>query len=618
MMKTQREEADRDSSCGGGQKWEPAVKLVLFDLGNTLESNGVLLPGAMEALEAVASLRAGGRPAALLGLVSDFEMPRQPSDVPIIQQRYYELLDDLGIRPFFEPVAERVTLSTEVGVFKPDEAIFRAATSKVDPTLEFDDVLFVTENPSHVLAARSLGLSAVHLRGPGQPLGEVETLPDLVPLMQAFVQGEELVQTVVLDAPDANSTAMITNRSAAMDATWTRLGDVLVVRATATHAGQILAHREMADSARRLFIPKQRLHVVTQIARLFQEDHPDVRVVVDKGRYLVVDLDPGMPSLVDGPHASCYAVRPLPPDTVVFDHRAARPRHTTAPVEEVGLLADELSRMAFEEDLGTLARLPTRHSTSAQFLGALDWASDRLTDLGYATHIQTVAVHGGTTRNLIADRPGEGTDRNVVLVSAHLDSVNTRGAAAAAPGADDNASGSAGVLAIGQALADRSRRHDLRLILFGGEEQGLFGSRHYVSGLDAAERARISAVVNMDMIACRNTGNSTVLLEGASVSQAVIEKLAGIAQAHTSLAVQTSLEPFNSDHVPFIDLGIPAVLTIEGTDSANDRVHTERDTLDTLDIDLALEILRMNLLFVAQALDSDIHSPTDQLKENLR
>ena len=332
MMKTQREEADKDSSCGGGQNWEPAVKLVLFDLGNTLESNGVLLPGAMEALEAVASLRAGGQPAALLGLVSDFDMPRQPSDVPIIQQRYYELLDDLGIRPFFEPVAERVTLSTEVGVFKPDEAIFRAATSKVDPALEFDDVLFVTENPAHVLAARSLGLSAVHLRGPGQPRGEVETLPDLVPLVQAFVEGEELVETVVLDAPpDANNTAMIMNRNAAMDATWTRLGDVLVVRAPAAHAGQILAHREMADSARRLFIPEERLHLVTQIARLFQEDHPDVRVVVDKGRYLVVDFDPDVPSLVDGPHASCYAVRPLPADTVVFDQRAAGPRHDDCP-----------------------------------------------------------------------------------------------------------------------------------------------------------------------------------------------------------------------------------------------------------------------------------------------
>jgi hypothetical protein len=60
--------------------------------------------------------------------------------------------------------------------------------------------------------------------------------------------------------------------------------------------------------------------------------------------------------------------------------------------------------------------------------------------------------------------------------------------------------------------------------------------------------------------------------------------------------------------VPFLDEGIPAVLTIEGTDSANDRVHSERDTLDTLDIGLALEILRMNVLFVAQTLDRDIRT----------
>jgi Zn-dependent M28 family amino/carboxypeptidase len=192
-----------------------------------------------------------------------------------------------------------------------------------------------------------------------------------------------------------------------------------------------------------------------------------------------------------------------------------------------------------------------------------------------------------------------------VLVTAHLDSVNNQGAAAAAPGADDNASGSAGVLAIGRALAGRSSRHDLRLILFGGEEQGLFGSRHYVTGLDADERSRINAVVNMDMIACQNTSQATVLLEGGQASRAVIEALAEAAQAHTSLAVQTSLNPFNSDHVPFLDLGIPAVLTIEGTDSANDRVHTDRDTLDTLDINLALEILRMNVMFVAQSLDRD-------------
>ena len=587
------------------------VKLVLFDLGDTLESDGVLLPGAVETLEAIASLRADGQPAPVLGLVSDFHMPAEPSEVGDIQQQYYSLLDDLGIRPFFEPVAERVTLSTEVGVFKPDEAVFRAAASKAGPAVEFADVLVVTENRGHVLAARSLGLVAVHVRGPGQPHGEVDTLPEVIPLVQAFLGGGEPVETVVLDAPPDDRDAVMA-RILATEARWTRLGDVVVVRSPAAGAIRSRALGDVADSARSMLVPEQHLHLVTQTARLFQEDHPDVRVVVDKGRYLVVDFDPGVSPPVDGPHASCYWVRPLPADAVVFDQRAAGPGRTTTSAADTGVIAVGLSSAAFEDDVGKLAGLRTRHSRSAEFLGALEWAEGKLAELGYSTRIQNVAVPGGTSRNLVADRPGDGGDRELVLVTAHLDSVNTQGFAAVAPGADDNASGTAGVLAIGRALAGRSTRHDLRLILFGGEEQGLFGSRYYVSELEADERARISAVINMDMIACENTGTATVLLEGAAVSQGLMDSLADIAQAHTSLAVQTSLNPFNSDHVPFIDLGIPAVLTIEGTDSANDRVHTDRDTLETLNISLALEILRMNTLFVAQALgsDSSIARPT--------
>jgi hypothetical protein len=180
------------------------VKLILFDLGQTLEAGDVLLPGALETLEAISALRDGDRPAPLLALVSDFDMPEDPSQVPAIQQRYYALLDRLGIRAFFEPVADRITLSTEVGVFKPDEAVFRTAVARADPALGFGDVLFVTENRGHVAAARSLGLAAVHVRGPGQPQGEVDTLTDLVPLVRAFVTGDDPADTVVLPvAPDA-------------------------------------------------------------------------------------------------------------------------------------------------------------------------------------------------------------------------------------------------------------------------------------------------------------------------------------------------------------------------------------------------------------------------------
>ena len=102
----------------------------------------------------------------------------------------------------------------------------------------------------------------------------------------------------------------------------------------------------------------------------------------------------------------------------------------------------------------------------------------------------------------------------------------------------------------------------------------------YVAELPDDERARIRAVLNMDMIGGRNTPEPGVLLEGAEVSQDVIDALARAAATYTDLAVTTSLRPFNSDHVPFIDAGIPAVLTIEADDSANTRPHTATDTVD--------------------------------------
>lgn len=70
----------------------------------------------------------------------------------------------------------------------------------------------------------------------------------------------------------------------------------------------------------------------------------------------------------------------------------------------------------------------------------------------------------------------------------------------------------------------------------------------------------------MDMIASRNAPVASVLLEGAALSQNMIDAPVDAAHTYTGLTVQTSLNSHNSDHVPFIDDGIPAVLTIEGAE----------------------------------------------------
>ena len=268
-------------------------------------------------------------------------------------------------------------------------------------------------------------------------------------------------------------------------------------------------------------------------------------------------------------------------------------------------MADQVSADSYRATLTELTAHHTRNSFTESYRTAARQAADRLAALGYATRLEPVTVGSRATLNVVADKAGMAPelDRGLVYVVGHLDSVNQAGGPTApAPGADDNASGAAGVLELARVFAAAGMEHDLRLILFGGEEQGLHGSRAHVAAMSGADRSRLTMVVNMDMIGRRNTPTASVLLEGAPVSQSVIDALARAAHDTTDLEVFVSLEPFASDHVPFIDAGLPAVLTIEGEDGLNGDEHTPRDTVAALDLAVATGILRMNAAAVAAEL----------------
>ncbi|TBB15611.1 Zn-dependent exopeptidase M28 (plasmid) [Rhizobium ruizarguesonis] len=364
-------------------------------------------------------------------------------------------------------------------------------------------------------------------------------------------------------------------------------------------------------------LESERLHVVIQKGRLFQREHPSVSVLVDKGRYLLVDIDPVLARRLAKRKDPCFTVLALEAvdptargkDRVVFTSHDLDPDRATAraPHPMVSMHVDRISRTTFESDLAELVALPTRFSTSAHYQKACDIVERKLVSFGYATSRQMIGIGGSQSANVVARRAGTGpAPRREVLVTAHLDSINLEGSATSpAPGADDDGSGSAGVIEIARALRDVANVHDLVFIHFGGEEQGLFGSKHFVRSLSASQRSRVHSVVNMDMIGTLNTPVPTVLLEGRAISQSMLDSLADAASRYTGLALETSVNAANSDHVPFLDKGIPAVLTIEGADSSNDEIHTSRDTLDRINFALALEILRMNTAFVAEALTTN-------------
>lgn len=158
------------------------IRAVLFDLGDTLANSGELLPGVRPALEAIAALPAGEQPLEL-GLVSDWEDPDPTGDPLALEQsvaRYLEVVRQLGILDLFAPPERRITLSTCVGVRKPERRVFERALAQMGlPSDQLGAAIFITENAAHIDAARRLGMTALRF-GEGGDFVDWQDAPTMI------------------------------------------------------------------------------------------------------------------------------------------------------------------------------------------------------------------------------------------------------------------------------------------------------------------------------------------------------------------------------------------------------------------------------------------------------
>lgn len=101
-------------------------------------------------------------------------------------------------------------------------------------------------------------------------------------------------------------------------------------------------------------------------------------------------------------------------------------------------------------------------------------------------------------KNVIATLEGKHRPDDVYMVIAHLDSISDQ-PQTDAPGADDNASGTAAVLEIARILADIPLESTVKLALFSNEEQGRPGSKHFVK-MAREQGWQIRAAINVDIV----------------------------------------------------------------------------------------------------------------------
>ena len=176
------------------------------------------------------------------------------------------------------------------------------------------------------------------------------------------------------------------------------------------------------------------------------------------------------------------------------------------------------------------------------------------------------------SRNLIAEMPASTDTGKTVVIGAHYDTVPD------SPGANDNASGVAAIMTIARQVAGNSYPFKVRFVLFGAEEVGLFGSRHYVDTLGPEEIDDTVAMLNFDSV---GSGSGFGVLGDGGLTQ---ETLRLGEQFGPNLIRPTTLPPnVSSDHAPFQDAGIPVMFLISDDST---RIHTPEDKLKWIEPNL--------------------------------
>ncbi|MFO7874305.1 MAG: M28 family peptidase [Bacteroidales bacterium] len=235
------------------------------------------------------------------------------------------------------------------------------------------------------------------------------------------------------------------------------------------------------------------------------------------------------------------------------------------------LITDRVQHM---EDYGT------RDATEPESIDAQEWIESQFLDWGLDVEVMSFTMPGGpSSDNVIATKTGTEYPDEYIVVGGHYDSTSYGGDA---PGADDNASGTSGVMEIARILSEYEFDRSIIFCAFSGEEYGLHGSEAYASR-SADEGMDIFGYFNMDMIGYLEPGHTTIMS-----SLIYPESAQELADFYTQVAaiylpdfvIETaSFIGGDSDHSSFNDNGYMGIFPFEDTDNYSPYIHTSDDVV---------------------------------------
>ncbi|HET8856312.1 MAG TPA: M20/M25/M40 family metallo-hydrolase, partial [Nitrososphaeraceae archaeon] len=188
-----------------------------------------------------------------------------------------------------------------------------------------------------------------------------------------------------------------------------------------------------------------------------------------------------------------------------------------------------INEINIQSHINELITFHNRHSKSNFIHQVAEWIRNKLIGFGYSENdlfYHEYIEQGYQLKNLICIK--KGVSDKIILLCAHYDTIliaNTEDIVSRAPGANDNASGVSALLEIARIMLSVKTEYTIQFVFFSGEEQGLWGSKHYAKKMKE-DNKDLLLVVNMDM--CGETGfmsnNNTTFIDIDDGSTGIIDE----------------------------------------------------------------------------------------------
>ena len=221
---------------------------------------------------------------------------------------------------------------------------------------------------------------------------------------------------------------------------------------------------------------------------------------------------------------------------------------------------------------------PNRHVD--EFAQRLGW----LTQNTKYISVEQIGHDGTPQRSIRVRVKGASKPNEILVLGGHLDSIAGfwGGARNEAPGADDNASGSASLVEILRVLLQQPQpQRTIEFMWYAGEEGGLIGSAEIAADYKSAGK-EVIGVLQLDMTAFPGDGVQVVGLMEDFTSSWLNSYLESLNSVYVGATIRRSKCGYGcSDHASWHRNGFPAVMPHESTmNSSNGNIHTARDTID--------------------------------------